>query len=70
MDFESRNGVACECEAPGIAGLPSRGQQDEIFPFAPFTDRGSNDSIKGVVLIRLVDHLALPAEETQQEAEK
>lgn len=55
--------MTCHFAAPGIAWLPSRCKQDKVFPFAPFTDRGRNHTIKGVILIRLVDHLTLPVVE-------
>lgn len=46
---------------PGITWLPPRCQQDEVLAFAPFTDRRCSYTIKGVILIRLGDHLTLPA---------
>lgn len=51
--------------APGITGLPSRCQQDEVLPLSPFSDRGCSYAIDGVLLICLVDHLTLSAVETQ-----
>lgn len=50
---------------PGITGLPSGCQQDEVLPLSPFSDRGCSYAVDGVLLICLVDHLTLPAVETQ-----
>lgn len=59
------NLLYCKCllyvTTPGVTWLPPRCKHDKILAFAPFTDRGCSYTVKGVILICLVDHITFPA---------